>query len=473
MTAAALSAAELRAAYRTRALSPVEVVDELAARIAELNGSLVAFTALCVDRAREEALAAERAFRAGGDERPLLGVPFGVKDLFDTEGVRTAYGSPIFADQVPAVDATAVRRAREAGAILLGKTQTHEFAWGITSVNELTGTSRNPWAPDRISGGSSGGSAVALAAQLVPLALGSDTGGSIRVPAALCGTVGLKPTFGRVSAAGVMPLARSLDHPGPMARTPTDAALLLAAIAGVDAGDAATADVPLGDAAELERGVGGLRVGLCEDLHLVPLTPEAARALDDTVAVLRGLGAEIVEVAMPEATVAHPTFVTTQRAEALHTHVERGLYPVNAASYGEDVRARLEAATHLTVRDYLAAAAERQRLRAAFARVFADVDLLLTPVAAGPAPLIAEVGEEFRDLVMPYTVPQDLTGLPACAVRAGFDTLGLPIGVQLTGPAWCELRVLGAAQALWAATPDVQDVWPDTSARPTEAHARL
>src|SRR5206468_1207872 len=162
-----------------------------------------------------------------------------------------------------------------------------EFAWGITSVNELTGTSRNPWATDRISGGSSGGSAVALAAQLVPLALGSDTGGSIRVPSALCGTVGLKPTFGRVSAAGAMPLARSLDHPGPMARTPADAALLLAAIAGIDDDDPATEDVPLGDLAELDRGIEELRIGVCPDLHLVPLAPHVARAFDDAVAAVR------------------------------------------------------------------------------------------------------------------------------------------------------------------------------------------
>jgi len=362
----------------------------------------------------------------------------------------------MFADHVPAADAAAVRRAREAGAILIGKTQTHEFAWGITSVNELVGTSRNPWAPERISGGSSGGSAGALAAGLVPLALGSDTGGSIRVPSALCGTVGLKPTYGRVSAAGVFPLARSLDHPGPMARTPDDAALLLAAIAGVDADDPATEDVPLGEA-ELQPG---FRVGVCPDLHLVPLSADVARAFDEAVATFRGLAAEIVEVAMPEAALAYATFVTTQRAEALYTHVERGLFPDRSGEYGDDVRARLEAATEVTVRDYLAAAADRQRLRAAFARAFRQVDVLLTPVCGGPAPLVDEVGEAFRDLVMPYTVPQDLTGLPACAVRAGFDALGLPVGVQLTGPPWSEPLVLRAAAAFHAATPAVQDEWP-------------
>src|SRR5256714_10833943 len=195
--------------------------------------------------------------------------------LFDSEGGRTAYGSPMFASHVPERDAEAVRRARAAGAILVGKTQTHEFAWGITSVNEALGSAHNPWAPERFAGGSSGGSAVVLATGAVRLALGSDTGGSIRVPSAFCGVVGLKPTYGRISAAGAWPLARSLDHPGPMARTPADAALLLEALAGADDADPATADVPLGDVSgELRRGLGDLVVGLCADLELVPPAPD-------------------------------------------------------------------------------------------------------------------------------------------------------------------------------------------------------
>jgi aspartyl-tRNA(Asn)/glutamyl-tRNA(Gln) amidotransferase subunit A len=289
------TATALLEGYRRRKFSPVEVVDALAARIEALDPHLGAFTTLCLDRAREEAHAYEQAYRRDEQMPPLAGVPFGVKDLFDSEGVRTTYGSPIFSDHVPAADAEAVRRARAAGAILVGKTQTHEFAWGITSVNTLLGTSRNPWAPDRISGGSSGGSAVALAAHLLPLALGSDTGGSIRVPSAFCGIVGLKPTYGRVSAAGVFPLARSLDHPGPMARTPDDAALLLSAIAGVDPADPATEDVPVGDPlASLDGGIEGLQVGLCPDLHLIPLAPDVQAAFDAATDALAGLGAELV-----------------------------------------------------------------------------------------------------------------------------------------------------------------------------------
>lgn len=464
-----LSARELLDGYRRRTFSPVEAVDALGARVEALNPQLGAFTTLCLERAKDEARAAEEQYLCGDAVGPLAGVPFGVKDLFDSAGVRTTYGSPMFAEHVPAADAEAVRRARAAGAILIGKTQTHEFAWGITSVNLLLGSSRNPWAPDRMSGGSSGGSAVALAAHLVPLALGSDTGGSIRVPSAFCGTVGLKPTYGRISAAGVFPLARSLDHPGPMARTPADAALFLEAIAGVDSGDPATEDVPLGDVEqELDSGLSGMRVGLCPDLHLVRLAPDVQSAFDSTVSAVEKLGAELIEVEFPDADRVYETFGVTQRAEALFSHTQAGLFPARRDEYGEDVRARLELATTVGLPEYLAAAADRRRLRAGCDRIFGQIDVLLTPVSAGsPLPIGEErtmhLGQEieFRELVMSYTVLQDLTGLPACTVRAGFDELGIPVGVQLTGPRWEEARVLRAAQALFAGTPEVQERRPD------------
>jgi aspartyl-tRNA(Asn)/glutamyl-tRNA(Gln) amidotransferase subunit A len=464
----ALDVPALLDAYRAHDVSPVEVLDAVAERIEAVDGQLGAFTTLCLDRARAEALAAEDEYRRDG-ARPLAGIPFGVKDLFDSEGVRTTYGSPMFERHVPRADAEAVSRARHAGAILVGKTQTHEFAWGITSVNELMGTSRNPWATDRISGGSSGGSAVALASRQIPLALGSDTGGSIRVPSAFCGTVGFKPTYGRISAAGAWPLARTLDHPGPMARTPADAALLLAAVAGHDPGDPATEDVPLGDlGAASARGLDGVVVGHCPDLHGVRLAPDVQEAFGRAVETVTGLAAAVEEVELPEARDVFATFGATQRAEALFTHVEAGLYPARAGEYGADVRGRLESAAKEGTHDYLRAAAARQRLRAGFARVFRSVDLLLTPVSAGsPVPIgtdtLEHLGEtiEFRELVMTYTVPQDLAGLPSCAVRAGFDRLGIPIGIQLTGPPWSDAVVLGAAQAFWAATPEIQHRWPD------------
>jgi aspartyl-tRNA(Asn)/glutamyl-tRNA(Gln) amidotransferase subunit A len=464
-----LSAAALLDGYRRRDFSPVEVVEALAGRIERLDAELGAFTTLCLDRARDEAHAHERRYAQGLPVGLLAGVPFAVKDLFDSEAIRTTYGSPMFADNVPASDAVAVRRARAEGAVLVGKAQTHEFAWGITSVNLLMGTSRNPWALERISGGSSGGSAVALAARLVPLAFGSDTGGSIRVPSAFCGTVGLKPTYGRISAAGVFPLAASLDHPGPMARTPSDAALLLRAVAGADPDDSATEDRPLEDIdAELEAGLAGLRVGVCPDLHLIQPAEDVEGVFEGAVQKVTELGAEVVEVAMPEAAVAYQMFGTIQRAEALFTHTRAGLYPKRRDEYGDDVRGRLDAATEVTLPDYLAASADRRRLRAAFTRVFGLVDVLLTPVGAGSPPPIGEerqlhLGQEheFRELVMSYTVPQDLTGLPACAVRARFDELGIPVGVQFTGPLWSEARVLRAANAFYVATPDLQERWPE------------
>ncbi len=462
-----LGARELLDEFRAKRASPVEALDSVASRIESVDRIIGGFTELCVERAREEARSAEASW-AGGRPRPLEGIPLGAKDLFDSEGVRTAYGSPMFASHVPARDAEAVRRARAAGAILIGKTQTHEFAWGITSVNELMGSTHNPWALDRVSGGSSGGSAVALAAGEVPLALGSDTGGSIRVPSAFCGTVGLKPTYGRISCGGVWPLARSLDHPGPMARSPADAALLLAAVAGVDPADPATADVPLGDVeADLSRGVSGLAIGTSPDLELVELAPDVRSVLDDARRVLESGGARLVELAVPEAEIVYPAFGVIQRAEALDAHRRAGLFPARRAEYGADVLGRLESATEVTLESYLAASADRQRVRAAFARAFGECDLLLTPVSAGsPLPIGDETVEHggrevtFRELVMSYTTPQDLVGLPACAVRAGFDALGVPVGLQLTGPPWSEALVLRAAQAFYDATPAIQSRRP-------------
>jgi aspartyl-tRNA(Asn)/glutamyl-tRNA(Gln) amidotransferase subunit A len=469
---AALSARELLAGYERRDFSPVEVVEELAERIAAVEPQLCAFTTLCLERAREEARAAERAFTLGLPRGPLAGVPFAAKDLFDTAGVRTTYGSPIFGDHVPSTDAAAVRRTREAGGILVGKTSTHEFAWGITSVNPRMGTPRNPWAPDRISGGSSGGSAVALAAGETPLALGSDTGGSIRVPSAFCGVVGLKPTYGRISLAGAWPLARSLDHAGPMARTPADAALYLRVLAGADPDDPATEDVPLEDDEGVrDLDLGGLVVGICPDLNRFPLTARVQAAFDAAARTLEELGAHLVEVDLPEAGLIYPAFGVIQRSEALFTHVRAGLFPSRREEYGMDVRGRLELASAETLENYLTACADRQRIRAAFARLFSTIDLLLMPVAATSPPTIDEQtisqpGDDaaFRESVLTYTVPQDLVGLPACAVRAGFDELAIPVGVQLTGPPWSEPRVLRAAHALHAATAALQARSPLTPA---------
>jgi aspartyl-tRNA(Asn)/glutamyl-tRNA(Gln) amidotransferase subunit A len=469
-----LGVADLLREYEARAASPVDVVDALVDRIERIDGLVGGFTAVCFDRARREAEASEAAWRRG-EARPLEGIPFGAKDLFDSEGVRTAYGSRMYAEHVPVADAEAIRRARAAGAILIGKTQTHEFAWGITSVNPGLGTARNPWAPDRVSGGSSGGSGVALAADEVPLAIGSDTGGSIRVPAAFCGIVGLKPTFGRISGAGAWPLARSLDHPGPMARTPRDAALLLQALAGDDPGDPATGGAPpcAVDLEVIGRGLDGMVVGICDDMHLVPLADDVQAVYDSALRAVEAAGARVVELELPEAALSFPAFRVIQSAEALDTHRRAGVFPARRDEYGEDVRGRLEAAMAVTVEDYLAASADRERVRAGLARLLGACDVLLTPVSAGSP---VTIGDEtvvhrgqaltFRELVMAYTTPQDLVGLPACAVRAGFDDLGVPVGVQFTSARWAEALTLRAAQGLVDATPDVQSRRPSLQGEP-------
>jgi aspartyl-tRNA(Asn)/glutamyl-tRNA(Gln) amidotransferase subunit A len=276
-----LGALELRAVFERGESAPSEALEALAERIAALEPTVNAYTTLALERARAEARAADAAYREGR-ARPLEGLSLGVKDLFDSEGLRTTYGSRIEAERVPAADAAAVARARAAGAIVVGKTATHEFGWGITTNNPHFGPTRNPWAPGRIPGGSSGGSGAALAAGETVLALGSDTGGSIRIPAAFCGVVGLKPTYGRVSLAGAVPLARSLDHGGPLARSPADAELLYQAIAGVDPADPATRDRPVRPAHY--EGLAGLRVGVCGSLPGIELAPEVARVFAETVA---------------------------------------------------------------------------------------------------------------------------------------------------------------------------------------------
>ncbi len=441
-----LSARRLLDEYRRGTVSPVEMVDASLARIDACDPRLGAITTLCPERAREEARASEKAYRQGRSAGSLAGVPFVVKDLFDSADVPTQYGSPMFARHTPAADAAVVRHVRDAGGIMLGKAQTHEFAWGITSVNELTGTSRNPWDRRLMSGGSSGGSAVALAAHMAPLAIGSDTGGSIRVPSGFCGTVGFKPTFGRLSTDGVWPLAPSLDHPGPMARTPADAALLLSAMEGADgrrALDALERAVRRGPGRPNGRRLPGPPPGAaCRGTSRQRSTQRCARS----ATWVRGWWRS----RCPMRTSIYPTFGVIQRAEALLTHRGAGLYPSRRDAYGDDVRGRLEAAEQVTLDDYLQATAQRERSRSAFAALFQQVDVLLTPVAAGsPAPIgedrVAHHGREieFRELVMTYTVPQDLLGVPACAVRAGFDELGIPIGVQFTGPYWSDLESAG------------------------------
>jgi aspartyl-tRNA(Asn)/glutamyl-tRNA(Gln) amidotransferase subunit A len=430
-----LSAGELLRGYAARSFTPVEVIDALAVRIESLNPSLGAFTTLCLDRAHDEA--------AAGRSGPLAGVAFAAKDLFDTAGVRTTYGSRMFLDHVPSADAAAVELLRASGAILIGKTQTHEFAWGITSINAGVGSSVNPWDSSRVPGGSSGGSAVALATGMVPLALASDTGGSVRIPAGFCGVMGLKPTYGRVSTEGVWPLAPTMDHAGYMARTPEDLELAFGT-----------------------RGREDLRstpVVVCPDLEIVESTPDRRRVFDEAVGVFERLGARVVERPFPAAALVRGTFATIQQVEAARVHREAGLWPERAGEYGDDVGGRLSRAAELDPAVYVDAARDRETLRFAFGALLADDALLLSPVSAVPPARSdddAALGE-FRSSVMPNTTPHNLAGLPACAVRAGFDDAGLPVGVQIAAAPWRDAAVLGAARAFYEATAEMQARWPE------------
>ncbi len=444
---AAMGSRELLDAFRDRALSPVEAVAALGARIEAVDPGLGAFTTRCLERADQEAQMAERAYRAGARPRALEGLPLAAKDIIDSAGVRTTYGSPMFADNLPGADADALASLRAAGAILLGKSSTHEFAWGITSVNPRMGTSRNPIDPLRISGGSSGGSAVAVASHQVPVALGTDTGGSVRIPASFCGVAGFKPSYGTISRRGVWPLAPTLDHVGVIARTVED----LEPVIGVLQGTAV--EPPGGD-----RGLRELRVGTCADLHLVTLPDDIHAVFDAAVRAAAACTRGVVALSLPDAPDIRPAFMTIQGAEAVVSHRRAGLFPQRASEYGEDVRGRLEAALGIELSDYVDACAARLMLDRQVADMLDGVDVMMTPITAVAPPLIGEeeevdhLGEltPLRDCVMPYTMPQDLLGLPACAIPAGVDADGLPVGVQIWGRRGSDARVLQAAMGLSA-----------------------
>ena len=296
-----LTLTQAAALLQRRELSPLELTDAYLRRIERLNPHLNAYVTVTAERAREDARRATEQLGAGASRGPLHGVPIALKDLYDTAGIRTAGGAKILADRVPGADATAARRLREAGTVLLGKLNTHELAFGVTTTNPHFGATRNPWDPERIPGGSSGGAGAAVAAGLAAATLGTDTGGSIRIPASLCGCVGLKPTYGRVSKAGVLPLSRLLDHAGPLTATVEDAARLLQVVAGYDPDDGSTVPVPVPDyAAALGEGVRGLRVGVPRGYFFDRLDDEVRSAVERALGVLHDLGAELHEVAVPD-----------------------------------------------------------------------------------------------------------------------------------------------------------------------------
>ncbi len=405
----------------------------------------------------DDARAADAATAAGGARGSLHGVPVAVKELFDVEGADGSYGSLVLAGRRAERDAAVVTALRNAGAVVVGTTRSHEFGWGITTQHTTRGSTRNPWDLGRVPGGSSGGSAAAVAAGLVSLAVGSDTGGSIRLPAAFCGVLGLKTTFGRISRAGGAALAPSFDSPGFLARSVSLLAAAFSACAGLDPEDPATAPSPPADAVVLDQSVTSLRFALPGGLSPEPLEPAREIALAAMSAGLRALGLDEVEVSLPDARSMLDVFGPLQMAEALdvHTNVFR-TYPSQADVYGADVRARLELARDVTVAQYLEARRGQDTTKTAFARAFQFADVLVSPIGAtGPSgtdtpDVVSMSGSDvpLRLAMMPYTVPQNLAGLPSITCPVGVDDAGLPIGIQLTGAPWSEPMLLSLAFAL-------------------------
>jgi aspartyl-tRNA(Asn)/glutamyl-tRNA(Gln) amidotransferase subunit A len=458
--AAGLTDPTLRAAsdlLHRRVISPVELVEAYLARIERLNPALNAYYTVTAEQAHVAARQAEAELGAGHDRGPLHGIPLGLKDLIATAGVRTTAGSRILADWVPDVDATVVQRLRAGGAVLLGKCAMTEFAMSHPD-NAHYGPTRNPWDLARVPGGSSSGSAAAVAAGLCAAALGSDTATSIRQPAAYCGVVGLRPTQGRVSTAGVVPLAWSFDTVGPLARTVEDAALVLAAIAGADPADPATPPVPVPDyRAALGAGLQGVRIGVPRAYFWDDLDGEVAAAVEAALPVLDRLGARVQDVALPGVDEAVAARGVIHSAEAFAYHAvwlrER------PDDYSADLRQRLLQGANTTGLALVEAERCLARFVAAAQALLTTVDALVTPTVPAPAwrfdaPHVTLAGgtESARTLGLRLTTPFTALGGPSLSVPCGFTAAGLPIGLQIAGRRFDETTVLRVGHAYEQAT---------------------
>ncbi|MDA0732988.1 MAG: hypothetical protein BZY73_06465 [SAR202 cluster bacterium Casp-Chloro-G3] len=453
-----LSAGELSRMIKNKDVSPVEVVDAHLARIGETDRTLNSFITLLSEQAKAAARRAESEIQAGNYRGPLHGIPVGLKDLFNTGGVRTTSGSRIFDNFIPERDCTVAARFRQAGAILLGKLNMHPFAYGPTGENADYGHMHNPWNPELITGGSSGGSGSATAAGQCTITMGSDTGGSVRIPAALCGIVGLKPTYGLVSRYGLTPLSWCMDHPGPMTRTVEDTALAMNVIAGHDPNDVASARVEVPDyTTALTGDVRGLRIGIPKEFFESPLDPEVAAAVQQAIRQLEDLGAVTTEVSFPMFQHAQAISGTILMAEAAAYH--RELLAKDGDKLYPPVRLRLEAGLFITAVDYLKAQQARSVFNLEARQLLNEVDLLIGPTEPVTAPPILAERVQAGDQTIGttaalthYTRPYNISGFPAISVPCGFSQAGLPIGLQLAGRPFDELTVLRAAHAYEQAT---------------------
>ena len=446
---------EAAALLRARQTSSVELTRACIANVERLDGELVAFISKTHARALADAARADGELAAGVDRGALHGIPVALKDLYDLKGDITTAGSKIFADNVATDDSAVVSRLRAAGAVFLGKTNLHEWAFGVTNQNPHFGKAKNPWDPARIPGGSSGGTAIAVATGMCFLSPGSDTGGSIRIPAALCGVAGLKPTYGRVSLRGAVPLSWSLDHAGPLARSVRDLAIALQHLAGWDAGDPVAAAVNVDDyVTRLEDGVKGVRVIVPSGYFFDDVDADVEHAVRDAASALADLGATVVERALPRTDELRETQRAILSVDAATFHRER--LDDRAGDFGADVLQRLRAGQQISGVETARARRNQVEIRHEWIEILGTIgqdSLILTPTTPIAAPeregqdAIAAVAR-----LTTFTSPFNFTGLPALSVPCGFTREGLPIGLQLAAAPWREALLLRAARAYEAAT---------------------
>ena len=438
-----LTLSEASDLLRRKQISPVELTTSCLARIEQLNSSINAFITVMHDSALAQAREAENEIHAGNWRGPLHGIPIGLKDLIDTAGIKTTCGSALFKDRVPTEDAEIVRRLQSAGAVLIGKQNMQEFAYGGTSTSSFFGPVHNPWDIDRIAGGSSGGSAAAVAAGMCFAAIGTDTGGSVREPAAFCGIVGLKPTYGRVSTRGVFPLSPSLDHVGPLCRKVTDTAILLQAIAGYDKLDTTTVDWPVDSYADALEHKHKPRLGIVRRPFFDDLDEEIEDAMNEALKQLSSLALDLIEIDLPPM----PTAVQAPEVYAVHAKY----FTTSPELYGRWIRERLKQAAAVNTVAYIEARQELDRVRRSVTEVFSKADLLVTPTTPVPPITISEAlnmsPEPAGELWLRNTRPFNVYGLPAISIPCGFTRAGMPIGLQLAGPHFSEASLLSFAYA--------------------------
>jgi len=445
MDTVSLTLTEARAAMTRGEITPQALTEACLEQIERLNPKINAFITVLNVIASGAFSAAKQS--PNFSSHPLSGLPLALKDLYETAGVRTTAGTKFFNENVPAEDAVTVKKLKEAGVVILGKTNLHEIALGVTNINATTGNCLNPWDRTRITGGSSGGSAAAVVTGMALAALGTDTGGSIRIPASLCGVVGLKPTYGRISLRGIVPLSWNLDHAGPLTKSARDAALLLQVLAGYDREDPASPDVPVHNyLIDIDLGVKGWRIGLASGEYIEAAEPKVLEAVRSAAQVFKSLGARVEEVQLPWLRSAARANGLMTPADAAAFHRERLME--HPDWFGEDVRQRLQAGAAASSTEYILARREQSESRGKAAQFFGQYDLLLLPTTAISAPLIEgldSLGQAPQ--LTRFTAPFNLTGLPALSIPCGLSPEGLPLGLQIVGPHWGEAAILRAANA--------------------------